>query len=510
MTATVPIKMMSKGLLLCLLIATAWAYPQESDYDDYEYEEEVEEYGDLPEFAFESQSLVAKVGETVNIPCQITENSPFVLLVKKAATSDAKDKLIFVGNVKVQRDRRYKFDNNQLEISNLRASDSGTYVCRLESQPSPIELHHFLDVQYPPKVEAVSPPEHHVRKGDNVQLECKAEGNPQPVISWSRLEGRLPSGAQHEEGESMTLADVDRHVEGTYTCTADNGIGEPATASMSVIVDYEPEIITEKAIIRSGEGDTVELVCIVHARPSPTVNWTLNGMPVDLDAHAEEKDGGHRHSLRISQVTEEDFGDYVCTAHNDLGTVTGSIHMTGLPKPPHFTSDPNGGEENSYTLTWETESYYPIESYRLKYRKAKANDSTDEPGEWSEMTYDASDVETNGLMHTMKHTIEDLEPATDYHANVQIKNQFMWGENQQFAFSTRKVSPTTTTTPTFTTTPTTTTTTTFPTTTFVEDKVGPTSGSVQEVAGQQSTLSGSGSVGLNALLLLLSVFLLRT
>nr|XP_027211381.1 uncharacterized protein LOC113804698 isoform X2 [Penaeus vannamei] len=109
-------------------------------------------------------------------------------------------------------------------------------------------------------------------------------------------------------------------------------------------------------------------------------------------------------------------------------------------------------------------------------------------------------------MHTMKHTIEDLEPATDYHANVQIKNQFMWGENQQFTFSTRKVSPTTTTTPTFTTTPTTTT---FPTTTFVEDKVGPTSGSVQ-VAGQQSTLSGSGSAGLNALLLLLTVFLLRT
>lgn len=53
----------------------AWAYPQESDYDDYEYEEEVEEYGDVPEFAFESQNLVAKVGETVNIPCQITENS---------------------------------------------------------------------------------------------------------------------------------------------------------------------------------------------------------------------------------------------------------------------------------------------------------------------------------------------------------------------------------------------------------------------------------------------------
>ena len=44
----------------------------------------------------------------------------------------------------------------------------------------------------------------------------------------------------------MTLEGVDRHVEGSYVCTADNGIGESASATMSVIVRYPPEIFTEK------------------------------------------------------------------------------------------------------------------------------------------------------------------------------------------------------------------------------------------------------------------------
>lgn len=60
------------------------------------------------------------------------------------------------------------------------------------------------------------------------------------------------------QGLSMTLEGVDRHVEGTYVCTADNGIGNPASASMSISVSYPPEIITEKVCIerenKSGHG----------------------------------------------------------------------------------------------------------------------------------------------------------------------------------------------------------------------------------------------------------------
>lgn len=433
--------MMLKGLLLfALLITTGLGNPQpeENTYDDYEYkEEEVVDYGEIPEFQVEAQHMVAKEGETGNIPCQTSSESPYVVIVKKKATETEKEELLYVGTVKVPLSRRYKLNGGQVEISNLRPSDSGTYVCRLETL-TPLEVEHVLDVQYGPKLTRVSEEEQHVLKGESVRLECQAEGNPTPTIHWSRKEGRLPSGALEEEGLSMILEGVDRHVEGTYVCSADNGIGDKATSSMSVIVEYPPEIITEKAIIRTGEGDKVELVCIVHARPTADVTWSKDGEPITLDKHLEEQDGGHRHSLRISQVTEDDFGEYVCTAANKYATEKASIHTTGSPKPPHFTSDRNGGEETSYTLTWETESYYPILEYRLKYRKARANDSTDEPGEWQDNTYEATDMKSQDLMHYMKHTINDLEPATDYHATVQIKNKFMWGANTEFAFSTKK------------------------------------------------------------------------
>ncbi|KAK7072687.1 hypothetical protein SK128_027831, partial [Halocaridina rubra] len=266
-------------------------------------------------------------------------------------------------------------------------------------------------------------------------------------------------------------------------------------------------------IVRTDDGDTVELVCIVHARPTPRIDWTRNGATVTIDNHVEkQQNGGHRNSIRISQITDTDFGEYVCTAENKFGVVESSISLTGLPKPPHFTSDPNGGEETSYTLTWDTESYYPITEYRLKYRKAKANESTDEPGEWMDMTYEVNNnLETNGLTHAMKHKLDDLEAATDYNAMVQIKNQFMWGDSAEFSFSTRKAPTTTTSTPIIT--PHITTSTITPTTTintFVEEIEGPPRASVQEVAQPTKDISGASSVGFSAVLLIITALLLRT
>ncbi|XP_066960736.1 lachesin-like [Macrobrachium rosenbergii] len=524
------------------------ALPQDSVYDDYEYKEEDVDYDSLPEFTVEPQRLKVKEGGTVTVSCENNKSpedgqattqdnehfsAPYALIIKKEGTDAQREKLLFVDNVKVSRDRRHKLNDNKVEISNIRKSDAGTYICQMESTP-PVILRHVLEVEYAPKIKAVTEGEQRVNKGDSVRLECEAEGNPVPAIKWSKQDGRLPSGVMEEEvsppsstmstGYSITLAEVDRHVEGTYVCTADNGIGEPASDAMSVVVEYPPEIITEKDMVRTEDGDTVELVCIVHARPTPRVEWNKDGSPLSIDSHIEEQqNGGRRYSIKITQIEQQDFGEYTCTAENKFGVVESSISLSGLPKPPQFTSSPNGGEENSYTLTWETESYYPITEYRLKYRKAKANDSTDEPGEWMDMTHEVNgNLETNGLKHTMKHTLRDLEAATDYNASVQIKNQYLWGDSAEFSFSTRKVLPTTTTTPiTITTTTTTailtptssntppTTTTQLPTTTFVGESERSSRPSVQEVA-QPTKISGASAASISALLMLVPALLLAT
>ncbi|KAK8376395.1 hypothetical protein O3P69_009795 [Scylla paramamosain] len=436
-----------KVVLFTLLLTSVLAHPEpdpfpvpeEESYDDYEYVEEPVDYGQAPEFMYpEPQNIKGEEGGKVTIPCQLSsKESPYVLIVKKEKTETEEEKLLFVGEVKVLRSRRFKLNHGMVEVSGLRPSDTGNYVCRIQVEP-PIEVVHYVDVQFAPKITHHSEQEQQVVKDESVKLECEASGNPTPTIRWSRKEGHLPSGAEEEEGLSMTLEGVDRHVEGTYTCTADNGIGDPASASMSITVSYKPEIVTEKTTVRTGEGDKVELVCIIHARPAPQVEWSKDGQPIEELGQVEEHDKGHRHSLQVNGVTENDFGKYECQATNDLGTASAAIHLTGYPKHPHVTSDPNGGEETSYTLTWETESYYPILEYRLRYRKAKANDSTDLPGDWEEATYEATELETEGLVHHMKHTLDGLQPATDYHAAIQVKNKFNWSANAEYAFSTKK------------------------------------------------------------------------
>ncbi|CAL4113441.1 unnamed protein product, partial [Meganyctiphanes norvegica] len=448
---------------------STWSYPQQQDYfmddpaGDYEYdntdgnfdEEGYLDYENLepPKFAIDEQTYTVEKGGVISISFAISGETPYVPIVKKVAKDGKPEQLLFVGEqeVKITKKNKYVLENGVLTIRNVNKDDAGKYMCSFESEPV-VELTHMLDVQYAPTVSSQTPKNQRVTKGDSVTLECEAEGNPLPKITWSRVGGHLPTGPQEEEGHSMTLLDVDRHVEGTYNCKADNGIGKAVSENMSISVEYAPEIVTEKAIVRTGEGDKVELVCIVYSRPAAEVTWQKDGSSVDHEPNMEETEGGHKHALMLEKISEEMFGDYTCHAKNDNGEAEATINLTDLPKPPHFTSDSNGGEETSYTLTFETESYYPITEYQLKYRKAKANDSSEEPSSWVDLgSMDVEDVDTKEMTHTLKYTIEGLEQATEYEVLATIKNQNKWGKESSFRFSTKKAIPTTTTSTTTTT-----------------------------------------------------------
>ena len=167
-----------------------------------------------------------------------------ILVIKHKKTQNDKETLIFVGEVRLEKSKRYSLADNIMQISKIRKDDAGLYICHYQSDPVS-ELVHVLDVQYPPKMVSASE-DKQVTKGDSVTLECSATGNPTPTITWSKVGGHMPSGQESEEGFSLTLDEVNRHVEGTYQCTADNQVGEPVSAQMAITVVYPPEIITEK------------------------------------------------------------------------------------------------------------------------------------------------------------------------------------------------------------------------------------------------------------------------
>ncbi len=91
-------------------------------------------------------------------------------------------------------------------------------------------------------------------------LRCRVgAGNPAPQVRWRKLNDRLPAGADSgvknlifflylfktfflreifpdEEGATLHMGGVGRHHSGVYRCEASNGVGEPATAEISLNV----------------------------------------------------------------------------------------------------------------------------------------------------------------------------------------------------------------------------------------------------------------------------------
>ncbi|CAL4060410.1 unnamed protein product [Meganyctiphanes norvegica] len=442
------------AILATVIMATsvATAYPQMgygSEYDggeEYEMDVNNEDVAVQPRFTSTPQHFKVEIGDDITLPCQLTNIGDYKLFFKHSR--EGRDKTIYVGDVEIDSTKKFTKDGNSFTLNKVRRSDAGEYVCRVEAAET-IEITHILDVQYPAKVMRVSEEMQHVEAGASVTLECKAEGNPAPAITWSKQEGHMPSGKQSEEGTSIILEDVNRHSEGKYICTASNGIGEATSTSMEVMVNYKPEINTEQALLHSGEGDSANLVCIVHGRPTPHVTWTRGNQPLTIDSHIDSHDGAHRHTLTITPVGEEDFGDYTCTAKNDHGDAESTLTLTGLPKAAILTSDPNGGEETSYTLTWKTDSYSTPTMYRVKYRKVKGARGQS-PSEWVQEDSllsgeEGQRMESQGQSHHMSHTLKHLQPVTDYEASISVENKFGWSpeSEQLFQFHTRKEEPST-------------------------------------------------------------------
>jgi hypothetical protein len=121
------------------------------------------------------------VGDTIVLPCKVKNLGSYVLLWRRGAA------VLTAQNLMVTRDARFKIiDGYNLQISNVRISDAGDFVCQI-GDVEPRDQVHTLEILVPPSVRAV--PDHGIisaRQGGTATLECKASGNPTPHMSWFR------------------------------------------------------------------------------------------------------------------------------------------------------------------------------------------------------------------------------------------------------------------------------------------------------------------------------------
>ncbi|XP_066296573.1 uncharacterized protein [Branchiostoma lanceolatum] len=107
-----------------------------------------------------------------------------------------------------------------------------------------------------------------VAVADHVTLQCIAEGNPPPNITWARNGRRLRSVTRSVSRDvrecSMVFENVGMNATGTYVCTADNNVDKSDVKSVMLTVDdSSPDVGSTVAILVGAiAGGLWLLVCM--------------------------------------------------------------------------------------------------------------------------------------------------------------------------------------------------------------------------------------------------------
>ncbi|XP_067617413.1 uncharacterized protein [Eurosta solidaginis] len=317
-----------------------------------------------PMFISRSETFKFVAGDTIRLPCEVANTDPYVVAWKRGIA------ILTAGNVKVTPDPRVsRAERFNLQIRDAVPQDAGDYICQIATM-EPREITHTVEILVPPRIHHISTGGHlQVKKGSSVRIECSASGNPTPNVTWSRKNNILPSGEEKLHSHILSIENVDRHKGGVYICTANNGVGQPASSQVVLHVLYPPEISVERPIVFSGEGHEAMLVCIVHGETQPEVIWFKDTMQLDTTERHIMENRGSRHTLIIRKVHPQDFGNYSCVAENQLGKARKTLQLSGKPNIAVFNSPPISQYKDRYNISWTVDSHTPIEEYKLSFRR---------------------------------------------------------------------------------------------------------------------------------------------
>ncbi|XP_066462350.1 basement membrane-specific heparan sulfate proteoglycan core protein isoform X4 [Eleutherodactylus coqui] len=117
-----------------------------------------------------------------------------------------------------------------LRIEQVKQTDAGQYRCTVTNDVGEVQSHVILHVQSVPQI-AAQPEMKEITTGSIAVFPCLASGFPVPEITWTKLEGDLPTDARIENN-ILTFPSVKPEDAGTYVCTAANRQGRVTAFSM--------------------------------------------------------------------------------------------------------------------------------------------------------------------------------------------------------------------------------------------------------------------------------------
>uniref|UniRef100_A0A671T375 Fibroblast growth factor receptor n=1 Tax=Sinocyclocheilus anshuiensis TaxID=1608454 RepID=A0A671T375_9TELE len=196
---------------------------------------------------------------------------------------------------------------------------------------------------------------HAVPAANTVKFRCAAAGNPKPEMRWQKngkpfkQEDRMGGYKLRLQHWTLIMESVVPSDKGNYTCLLENAYGSINHTYTLDVVERSPH----RPILQAGlpanvtvqVGEDAKFVCKVYSDAQPHIQWlqhiVKNGSrygPDGLPYVRVLKRSGINSSdvevLMLTNVTEEDSGEYTCQVSNYIGQVSQSGWLTVLPAEP--------------------------------------------------------------------------------------------------------------------------------------------------------------------------------
>jgi roundabout axon guidance receptor 2 len=217
----------------------------------------------------------------------------------------------------------------------------------------------------------------------DVSFECKATGQPQPLLFWS-IEGnrslifppnnfdRFETTITPESSSILTLPSTAKSDNGiVLVCSAVNAVGSisvRARLTISSQEDKPPPIILLGPVNQTlPVKSMVNLMCRASGSPTPVISWYRDGNPVVNSERVNISDSGNLVIIDLDKNVDQ--GLYTCVASSRSGKSTWSgflkldyptnpnIKFYRAPESAAFPSAPGKPEftnitDHSITLSW--------------------------------------------------------------------------------------------------------------------------------------------------------------
>ncbi|KAK3557195.1 hypothetical protein QTP70_024676 [Hemibagrus guttatus] len=179
----------------------------------------------------------------------------------------------------------------------------------------------------------------HIVKGEELILECIAEGFPTPMVEWIKIGDKLSDRAVLKNfGKHLTIEEVIEDDEGKYMCKAYNAHGT-AVHYFHVAVEEPPKWNIEPKGQLNVIGADVVIRCAAYGNPVPTVSWMVNGRSLSEVPATNRK--VYDDTIMIHNASPSDSAVYQCEASNRHGTLLTNANIMIMNLQPLILTEDN-------------------------------------------------------------------------------------------------------------------------------------------------------------------------